>query len=74
MVTLEELAAIPLLSSLDAAELERVAQQAADIRLAAGEYAVHEGDERALYFVLEGRIEVTKRIDGVERTIGWRSR
>jgi thioredoxin reductase (NADPH) len=73
LLTVEELSAIPLLSSLDAAELERVAEHAADIHLAAGEYAVHEGDERALYFVLEGRIEVTKRIDGVERTIGWRT-
>jgi len=71
--TIEELAAIPLLSTLPRADLERVAQNAADIHLAAGEYAVHEGDERALYFVVSGKIEVTKRIDGVERTIGWRS-
>ena len=30
-----------------------------------GEYAVHEGDERALFAVLEGRIEVVKLVDGI---------
>ena len=38
----------------------------------AGEYAVHEGGERALYAVLSGKFEVVKRFDGVERTLGWR--
>jgi thioredoxin reductase (NADPH) len=33
---------------------------------------VHEGGERALYAVLSGKIEVVKRFDGVERTLGWR--
>lgn len=73
MLTLEELAGVPLFSTLPAGELENVARRAADIQLAAGEYAVHEGEERALFVVLPGRIEVTKRFDGVERTIGWRA-
>ena len=73
MLTIGELAAIPLFSGLQPAELERLAQTSADIHLAAGEYAVHEGDERAIYVVLAGKIEVTKVIDGVERTIGWRA-
>ncbi len=72
MLTTEEVATIPVFSKLPAAELERVARTAADIRLAPGEYAVHEGEERALFAVLEGKIEVTKRIDGIDRTIGWR--
>ena len=50
-----------------------MAQSAADIQLAAGEYAVHEGDERALYVVLSGQIEVIKRFDGIERVIGKRA-
>ncbi len=45
---------------------------AADISLAAGEYAVHEGGERALFAVLEGRIEPTKLVDGIERVVGER--
>ena len=73
MVTIDELAEIPLFSGLQRAELLRLAQTSADIHLAAGEYAVHEGDERAIYVVLAGKIEVTKVIDGVERTIGWRA-
>ena len=73
MVTIDELAVIPLFSGLQPAELERLAKTSADIHLAAGEYAVHEGEERAIYVVLAGKIEVTKVIDGVERTIGWRA-
>jgi len=72
MMTTEELASIPLFSSLPDDELRRLAGRAADMQLATGEYAVHEGEERALFAVLSGRIEVTKRFDGIERTIGWR--
>ena len=35
-------------------------------------HAVHEGDERALFGVLEGRMEVVSVADGVERLIGER--
>ena len=38
----------------------------------AGEYAADEGAERALFAVLEGRIEAIKKVDGVERVIGER--
>src|SRR5690348_7305235 len=72
MLTAEELATIPLFSDLPADELRHLASRAADMQLAPGEYAVHEGEERALFAVLAGKIEVTKRFDGVERTIGWR--
>jgi thioredoxin reductase (NADPH) len=73
MLTIEEVRAIPLFSALAAAELELLAQTSADLRLAAGEYAVHEGGpERALFAVLAGKMEVVKLIDGVERTLGWR--
>jgi thioredoxin reductase (NADPH) len=73
MIDLSELAAVPVLSGVSAEDLLRIAQTAADMRLAAGEYAVHEGDDRALFVVLGGRIEVVKSIDGIERTIGWRA-
>jgi thioredoxin reductase (NADPH) len=53
-----------------AEELARLAQTFGDVRLGAGDYAVHEGDERSLFVVLAGRIEVTKVIDGIERVIG----
>jgi thioredoxin reductase (NADPH) len=72
MLTAEDVRSIPLFSTLLTIELERLAQSAADLHLAAGEFAVHEGGERALYAVLGGKIEVVKVINGSERTLGWR--
>jgi len=73
MLTIDDVRAIPLFSTLAAPELERLAKTSADLHLAAGEYAAHEGgQERALFAVLTGKMEVVKVIDGVERTLGWR--
>jgi thioredoxin reductase (NADPH) len=72
MLTIAELRAIPLFSELRPHDLQRIAETAADVHLRAGEYAVHEGEERALFAVLSGKIEVTKRINGVDQNIGWR--
>ena len=73
MIAIEELAAVPVLAAVPNDDLVRLARAAGDVRLAPGEYAVHEGDERALMIVLAGRIEVTKNIDGIERVIGVRA-
>jgi thioredoxin reductase (NADPH) len=74
MISVAELAALPLFANrVPPDELERVSQTAADLRLGAGEYAAHEGDERALFIVISGRIEVTKSIEGVVRKIGVRA-
>jgi thioredoxin reductase (NADPH) len=72
MVTADEIASIPLFEALPAAERERLSRVSADIHLLAGEYAVSEGDERALFAVLDGHIEVVKIIDGVDRVLGHR--
>ena len=72
MLTTDDVAAIPLFAALPAANLERLARTSADLRLGPGEFAVPEGGERALFAVLSGKIEVVKRFDGVERTLGWR--
>ncbi len=73
MLTIDDVRAVPLFSTLARPELERLARTAADLHLAAGEYAAHEGgQERALFAVLSGKIEVVRLIDGVERTLGWR--
>ncbi len=72
MLTNDDVRAVPLFSTLAEPDLERLAQTAADMHLGAGEFAVHEGGERALFAVLTGKIEVVKLIDGVERTLGWR--
>jgi thioredoxin reductase (NADPH) len=72
MLTIDDVQSIPLFSSLGLAEIERLAETSADLHLATGEFAVHEGGDRALYAVLTGRIEVVKLYDGIERTLGWR--
>src|SRR6476619_5899513 len=72
MLTPDDVRSIPLFSTLGVAELELLAESSADLHLGAGDFAVHEGGERALYAVLTGRIEVVKRYDGIERTLGWR--
>jgi thioredoxin reductase (NADPH) len=72
MLSAEDVAAVPLFAGLPAAALERLARNSADLRLAVGEFAVHEGGERALFAVLSGKIQVIKTFDGVERTLGWR--
>src|SRR6476469_5135056 len=73
MITPEDLPVVPVFASVPPEDLARLAQAAGDVRLGAGDYAVHEGDERSLFVVLAGRIEVTKVIDGIERVIGQRA-
>ena len=73
MLTIDDIRTVPLFSSLAPQELERLAQTSADMRLAAGEFAVPEGGEGALFAVLAGKIEVVKTIDGIERRLGWRA-
>jgi thioredoxin reductase (NADPH) len=72
MVTTEEISGIAVFADLDPAARERLSRAAADISLAPGEYAVHQGEERALFALLEGRIEPTKQVDGIERVVGER--
>jgi thioredoxin reductase (NADPH) len=72
MFTTDEVRAIPIFSAISTLDLERLAKSTADIQLSAGEFAVHEGDERAFYAVISGKIEVVKLFDGVARTLGWR--
>ena len=73
MIAASDLAAVPILEKATPDDLTRLAKGAADIQLGVGEYAVHEGEERALFIVLSGKIEVTKAIDGIERVIGKRA-
>src|SRR5260370_7649807 len=72
MFTTDEVRAIPILSVIPTTDLERLAKSAADIQLATGEWAVHEGDDSGFYAVVSGKIEVDKRFDGIPRTLGWR--
>ena len=72
MVTADEIGQVDLFADLPSTTRDRLSRVVADITLVPGEYAVHEGDARALFGVLDGRIEVIRRVDGVESVIGER--
>lgn len=73
MITADELANIRIFSTLEATELEYLASTVEDIRLIEGEYLTHEGDERALFVIVEGMTELTKVMNGVERVVATRA-
>jgi thioredoxin reductase (NADPH) len=68
----EEVGTVSIFAGLEDAQRERLSRAAADISLTQGEYAAHDGDDSALFAVLEGRIEAVKLTDGVERVVGQR--
>ena len=72
MLTIDDIRAVPLFSTLAATVLDLLARTSADLHLGIGEFAVHEGGDRALFAVLAGKMEVVKMVDGIERTLGWR--
>jgi thioredoxin reductase (NADPH) len=72
LVTAEEIAGVAIFADLGADGCEQLARVAADLRLVAGEYAVHEGDDRALFVVMEGRLDTINIVDGIERVVGGR--
>src|SRR5215211_1840396 len=72
MVTAEEIEGIKVFETLEPDARERLSRVAADITLAPGEYAANEGDDRALFAVLDGLIEPVKLIDGIENVVGQR--
>ena len=55
MITVDELATIPLFSALAQNELEYLASAVEDIHLVPGEYMAHEGEGRFLAVVVEGK-------------------
>src|SRR4051794_27452184 len=72
MVTAEEIGQVPLFAGLDAAQRDELSRVVADIHLVPGEYAADEGAGRALFAVLDGKIEPVKHVDGVARVVGER--
>lgn len=72
MISASELKNLPLFADLGADELAYLARSVEDVRLVPGEYAGHEGEERALFVIVEGRTELTKVVHGVETVIAVR--
>src|SRR5689334_5014373 len=72
MLTAEEVASIGVFAQLGLIDRERLARAAADVTLVPGEFAAQEGEERALFALLEGMIEAVKTVDGIDRVVGER--
>jgi thioredoxin reductase (NADPH) len=72
VITAAELAATPLFSTLAESELEYLAGSVEDIRLVPGEYVAREGEGRFLVVVVEGKVELTKLVNGVEQVVSAR--
>src|SRR5436190_1465019 len=72
MVTADDILGIKIFAGLDESDREKLARAAADVTFAPGEYVAREGDERALFGLLEGRVEAVKVTDGIDRVVGQR--
>src|SRR6204780_2366149 len=66
MFTPEELRQTKIFSCLDEAECARMAQNAADIRLKAGEWLVRSGETPWFYVLYEGRLRIVADIHGIQ--------
>ena len=69
MITVADLRAIPLFAELPDDEADVVASRLADVRLRAGEWLLHEGEQPSFFLLLEGRLELFKLVHGVERKL-----
>lgn len=72
MISAAELAELPLFAGLEPEVLAYLSRSVEDVRLVPGEYAGHEGEERSLFVIVEGRTELTKVVHGVETVIAVR--
>ncbi len=72
MITANDLRVVPIFADVEGDGAEHLIRRSADLHFQYGEYIAHEGDERALFAVLSGEVEITKTFDGVERVIGRR--
>ncbi|PQZ87314.1 pyridine nucleotide-disulfide oxidoreductase [Arthrobacter sp. MYb227] len=72
MIGIEELRTVKTFAPLPDEVLGYLATAVEDIHLLPGEYFLHEGDERSLIVVIEGNVEITKVVAGIEKVIGTR--
>ncbi len=72
MITADDVSRITIFAELGEDDRAQLARAAADLTLAAGEFAAEQGSERALFGLIEGCIEAVQTVDGVERVVGRR--
>ncbi|QMV17724.1 cyclic nucleotide-binding domain-containing protein [Granulicella sp. 5B5] len=69
MITAQELESIPIFACLEENERQRFAERAADVKLAAGEWLVREGETAHFFVLLDGEMKVVKEILGQQQAI-----
>jgi len=72
MLTPADFEKVEVFAGIESGECQRLCRKVADISVKAGEYVCHEGDDRSLFGILEGRFEAVRLIDGAERVLGQR--
>ncbi len=69
MITAPELRSVPLFAGLPDGESATLTARMADIRLRAGEWLIREGEQPSFFILLDGAVELRKRVHGIERRI-----
>ncbi len=69
MITSQELRSIPLFADLPDGEAASLTARLADVRLRAGEWLIHEGEQPSFFMLLAGALELRKRVHGAERRV-----
>src|SRR6195952_887971 len=70
MIYAEELKQVPIFACLTDGLRERIAQNAADLRLQKGEWLIREGEVPSFFVLLEGVLEVEKEYGGASQVRG----
>jgi len=70
MIQPEELKHIPIFACLTDLQRERIAQNAADLRVEKGEWLIREGEVPSFFVLIEGVLEVEKEYGGVSQVRG----
>ena len=69
MFQIDELKQFSLMSCLPDAQLQRIAQRAADLRLQPGEWLLREGEQPFFYMVIDGSLDVLKELTGKPQVV-----
>ncbi|MGO4212274.1 FAD-dependent oxidoreductase, partial [Terriglobus sp. YAF25] len=70
MIRAEELKKVPIFACLTDGQRERIAQNAADLRVQKGEWLIREGEVPSFFVLLEGVLEVEKEYGGTSQVRG----
>jgi CRP-like cAMP-binding protein len=70
MIQPEELKKVPIFACLTDGQRERIAQNAADLRVQKGEWLIREGEVPSFFVLLEGVLEVEKEYGGASQVRG----